>query len=48
MRPIVTWSTQGVGTGTVIIGAGPAGLSMAVCLARRGHPYVLLEAGDAP
>jgi len=32
----------------VIIGAGPAGLAAAACLARRGIPYALLERGDAP
>ena len=29
---------------TIIIGAGPAGLQMAYCLARRGEQYVVLEA----
>ena len=32
----------------VIIGAGPAGLASAACLARRGIAYTLLERGDAP
>jgi putative flavoprotein involved in K+ transport len=31
---------------TVILGAGPAGLAAATCLARRGRPYLLLEQGD--
>ncbi|HDR30069.1 FAD-dependent oxidoreductase, partial [Rhodovulum sp.] len=31
----------------VIIGAGPVGLVLALDLARRGTPSVLLEAGDA-
>jgi putative flavoprotein involved in K+ transport len=31
---------------TVILGAGPAGLSAAYCLARRGRPYLLLEQGE--
>ena len=31
---------------TVILGAGPAGLSAAFCLARRGRPYLLLEQGE--
>jgi putative flavoprotein involved in K+ transport len=30
---------------TVILGAGPAGLAAAYCLARRGRPYLLLEQG---
>jgi indole-3-pyruvate monooxygenase len=30
-------------TGTVIVGAGPAGLAVAACLSRAGSPYVLLE-----
>jgi putative flavoprotein involved in K+ transport len=35
------------GDRTVILGAGPAGLSAAACLGRRGLPYLLLEKGDA-
>ena len=35
-------------THVVIIGAGPAGLASAACLARRGIAYTLLERGDAP
>jgi putative flavoprotein involved in K+ transport len=35
-------------THVVIIGAGPAGLASAACLARRGIGYTLLERGDAP
>lgn len=31
------------GTGAIIVGAGPAGLATAACLARRGVPYLLLE-----
>jgi putative flavoprotein involved in K+ transport len=31
---------------TVILGAGPAGLAAAFCLARRGRPYLLLEQGE--
>jgi len=34
-------------TGTLIVGAGPAGLAVAACLARAGSPYVLLEQNDA-
>jgi putative flavoprotein involved in K+ transport len=32
----------------VIIGAGPAGIASAVCLAERGVSHSVLEAGDAP
>ena len=35
-------------THVVIIGAGPAGLASAACLARRGIAYTLLERGSAP
>ena len=31
---------------TVIVGAGPAGLSVAACLQRVGVPFVVLERGD--
>ncbi|MDB6017507.1 MAG: putative flavin-binding monooxygenase involved in arsenic resistance, partial [Pedosphaera sp.] len=31
----------------IIIGAGPAGLGVAVCLAKRGVPFTLLERGTA-
>jgi flavin-dependent dehydrogenase len=31
---------------TVIVGAGPARLSVAACLRRAGVPFVLLERGD--
>jgi putative flavoprotein involved in K+ transport len=31
----------------LIVGAGPAGLATAACLARRGVPYRLLERGDS-
>ena len=31
---------------TVIVGAGPAGLSVAACLRCAGVPFVLLERGD--
>lgn len=33
--------------GTVVIGAGPAGLATAQALARRGAPFVVLEKGEA-
>jgi indole-3-pyruvate monooxygenase len=32
---------------TVIVGAGPAGLAVAACLAQRGLPYALLEQKDS-
>jgi putative flavoprotein involved in K+ transport len=32
----------------IIIGAGPAGLGVAVCLARCGVPFTLLERGSSP
>lgn len=32
----------------IIIGAGPAGLAVALCLARRGVGYTLLERGPTP
>jgi putative flavoprotein involved in K+ transport len=38
-------STRGQTKHVVIIGAGPAGLASAVCLARRGVAYTLLEQG---
>jgi cation diffusion facilitator CzcD-associated flavoprotein CzcO len=34
-------------TGTVIVGAGPAGLAMGACLRRREEPFVVLEQGAA-
>ena len=34
--------------GVVIVGAGPAGLAVGACLARRGVPARLLERGGAP
>ncbi|HET6283425.1 MAG TPA: FAD-dependent oxidoreductase, partial [Polyangia bacterium] len=34
-------------TGTVIVGAGPAGLAVAACLRRAGSPFVVLEQSDA-
>jgi hypothetical protein len=30
-------------TGTIIVGAGPAGLAVAACLRRAGRPFVILE-----
>jgi indole-3-pyruvate monooxygenase len=38
--------TDVVSVETVIIGAGPAGLSVAACLRRAGVPFVMLERGD--
>ncbi|HTL39049.1 MAG TPA: FAD-dependent oxidoreductase [Kofleriaceae bacterium] len=35
-------------THVAIIGAGPAGLATAACLAERGVPFTVLERGDAP
>ena len=35
-----------VETETVIVGAGPAGLSVATCLARAGHSFELVERAD--
>jgi putative flavoprotein involved in K+ transport len=35
-----------VNTETAILGAGPAGLAAAACLARKGRGYLLLEAGE--
>lgn len=32
-------------TGTVVIGAGQAGLALSHCLTERGHEHVLLERG---
>jgi indole-3-pyruvate monooxygenase len=34
-------------TGTIIVGAGPAGLAVAACLRRAGSPFVVLEQSDA-
>ncbi|MCL4692415.1 MAG: NAD(P)/FAD-dependent oxidoreductase [Candidatus Hydrogenedentes bacterium] len=34
--------------GTLIVGAGPAGLALGACLRRRDQPFTILEAGDAP
>ncbi|MEA2700550.1 MAG: indole-3-pyruvate monooxygenase [Myxococcales bacterium] len=34
------------GTGTIIVGAGPAGLAVAACLRRAGRPFVVLEQSD--
>ena len=34
-------------TGTVIIGAGPAGLAVAACLRRADAPFIVLEEGDS-
>jgi putative flavoprotein involved in K+ transport len=39
-------SVNGAAKHVVIIGAGPAGLAAAVCLARRGVSYTLLEQGS--
>jgi cation diffusion facilitator CzcD-associated flavoprotein CzcO len=36
----------GTGTGTVIVGAGPAGLAVAACLRRRGVTATVLDAGS--
>jgi indole-3-pyruvate monooxygenase len=38
---------QTVQTETVIVGAGPAGLSVAACLARAGRSFALVERADA-
>jgi indole-3-pyruvate monooxygenase len=35
------------GVGTVIVGAGPAGLAMGACLRRAGLPFVILDHADA-
>jgi indole-3-pyruvate monooxygenase len=34
-------------TGTVIVGAGPAGLAIAACLRRARRPFVILEQSDS-
>jgi indole-3-pyruvate monooxygenase len=34
-------------TGTVIVGAGPAGLAVAACLRRSNSPFIVLEQGEA-
>lgn len=38
--------SNGSNTNTLIIGAGPAGLAMAACLAKQKTPYTLLEQTD--
>lgn len=32
--------------GAIIVGAGPSGLAVAVCLSNRGIPFVILERGN--
>ncbi len=35
-----------VHTGTVIVGAGPAGLAVGACLRRLDMPFMILKQGD--
>jgi phytoene dehydrogenase-like protein len=43
----VTRAPSGGGRDVCVIGAGPAGIAVALRAAKRGHRVVLLEAGDA-
>ncbi|MGD9652470.1 MAG: FAD-dependent monooxygenase [Candidatus Dadabacteria bacterium] len=39
---------SGTGTGVLIVGAGPTGLTMACELARRGVPFRIIDKAPAP
>lgn len=46
MEGIVMYNQSSKKTGTVIIGAGPAGLAMAACLTKKKKDFVLIEQSD--